>query len=286
MNASRNGGLILLGAICAATLACGTLQVSMEGTAAPSIGAPGTIEALQTQHAELVTMVATLAQPGASETSPVPNVTDTAVPPTTPPPVRIAFKDNTTVGTVSGSIAPGEVRRYAVEAFKGQPMFLYIASPSGDVTLSLSSDKGTTILAAGTDRSSWQGTLPESGDYYISVHAGAAAENYSLTVTIPLRLQFPQGADSATVSSRTVGGDNVSYTVFAFKDQVMSVTLQDLTGKAALSIYGFTDGRSFVKSDTGQKSYEFMLPSTQDYIIVVVPMRGNVVAYTMVVNIK
>jgi hypothetical protein len=66
----------------------------------------------------------------------------------------------------------------------------------------------------------------------------------------------------------------------------MNVDLGDLSGKASLSIYGFTDGQAYVRSAKGQTSYHFVLPSTQDYILVVVPTDGSVVSYSMTVKIQ
>ena len=66
----------------------------------------------------------------------------------------------------------------------------------------------------------------------------------------------------------------------------MSVDLGNLSGKASLSVYGFTDGQQYLHSETGQTSYHFSLPSTQDYIIVVVPTASDVVSYTLTVKIR
>jgi hypothetical protein len=88
------------------------------------------------------------------------------------------------------------------------------------------------------------------------------------------------------VSGKTVSGYDLSYTVFAAKGQNMSVDLENLSSKASLSIYGFTDGQRYVRSETGQTRFHFVLPSTQDYIIVVVPLAGSVVSYTITVKIQ
>jgi hypothetical protein len=88
------------------------------------------------------------------------------------------------------------------------------------------------------------------------------------------------------LSGKTVADDAVSYTVFAAKGQNMRVDLEDLSSKASLSIYGFTDGQYYLRSGMGQTNFHFILPTTQDYIIVVVPMAGKAVSYTMTVKIQ
>jgi hypothetical protein len=165
-------------------------------------------------------------------------------------------------------------------------MFVYVGSLNNDVTLSIKRQDGTTILSAAAQQTSWQGSLPQTENYYLTIHGGASTENFSLTVTVPSRIQFAAGADSATVSGKTVSGYDLSYTVFAAKGQNMSVDLESLSSKASLSIYGFTDGQRYVRSETGQTSFHFVLPSTQDYIIVVVPLAGSVVSYTITVRIQ
>ncbi len=269
--------------------ACGTLEISVEGTPTPNVAATGTIGALQAQNAELATRVAMLnsaTQP--STPMPPPQPTGSSMPPTVPVPgaTRLTFLNGATVGMVSAPIQAGQSQNYVLQAFQGQPMFVYVGSLNNDVTLSIKRQDGTTILSAAAQQTSWQGSLPQTENYYLTIHGGASTENFSLTVTVPSRIQFAAGADSATVSGKTVSGYDLSYTVFAAKGQNMSVDLENLSSKASLSIYGFTDGQRYVRSETGQTRFHFVLPSTQDYIIVVVPLAGSVVSYTITVKIQ
>jgi hypothetical protein len=105
-------------------------------------------------------------------------------------------------------------------------------------------------------------------------------------VTVPWRLQFSQGANSATVNGRTVAGYDVSYTIFAAKGQTMKAHLDQISSKASLAIYGFSDGQNYLRSDAGQRGYTFQLPSTQDYIVVVVPMPGLEVNYILTIQVQ
>ena len=257
--------------------ACGTLEVSVDHTATPDLAATGTVSALQVQNAQLATQIAML-----NRATRVPTPTPLIVPAAT----RITFLNGATVGVVSASIQAGQSRDYVLQAFQGQPMFVYVSSPNSDVTLSITGQDGSIILSEAAHQISWQGTLLKTEDYYLTIHGGASTGNFSLTVTIPSRLRFAEGADSASVSGTTVAGYDVSYALFAAKGQNMSVDLKDLSGKASLSIYGFTDGQRYLHSDTGETSYHFALPSTQDYIIVVVPAAGDVVSYTLAVKIQ
>ena len=203
-----------------------------------------------------------------------------------PEATRINFLTGATTGSVTGTIQPGETKTYVLEASQGQPMIVMTNSLNNDVTMSIKTKGGTSILNATSKLSNWQGTLPTTEDYYISVYGGAVAENFSLFVEIPARIKFAPGADSAIVSGKTVGGNNVTYTLFASEGQTMKVDLNGTGGNAALTIYGFSDGQPYIRSVTGATTFNFKLPLTQDYIIEVVPMAGQVVNYTLVINIK
>jgi len=83
-----------------------------------------------------------------------------------------------------------------------------------------------------------------------------------------------------------VAGYNVSYTVFASKGQSLRAHLDEISSKASLSVYGFTDGERYLSSDAGQRGYQFVLPTTQDYIVVIVPYGGSEVDYMLTINIQ
>ncbi len=210
------------------------------------------------------------------------------IPPTQilPSATRINFLTGATFGSVTGTIQAGETRIYVLEASQGQPMIVMANSLNNDVTISIKTKGGTAILSARSKLSNWQGTLPTTEDYYISIYGGATAENFTLSMEIPARVKFAAGADSATVSGKTAGGHNVVYTVFASRGQNMKVDLNGVGSNAALAIYGFSDGQPYIRSVAGATSFNFKLPLTQDYIIEVVPMAGVVVNYTLVIKIK
>ena len=270
--------------------ACGTLEITVDRPPTPDLAVTGTLAALQAQNAELATKMAVLGQQLAQASTPVPPAVPagSSAPPTAQAPAatRITFLSGATVGVVSAPIQPGQYQSYVLDAFQGQPMFVYVGSLNNDVTVSIKAENGASLLDAAAHQISWQGSLPQTGNYYLTVHAGASTENFSLTVTLPLRIQFQAGADSASLSGRTVAGYNVSYAVLASQGQTMTVDLENLSSKASLSIYGFTDGRRYLRSDAGQKSDQFVLPSTQDYIIVVVPMDGLVVSYIITIKVQ
>jgi hypothetical protein len=58
------------------------------------------------------------------------------------------------------------------------------------------------------------------------------------------------------------------------------------SGTAALTVWGFTDGRPYVRVQTGATTFSMVLPSKQGYIIEVVPQDGQVVNYSMQVKVN
>ncbi len=271
-------------------LACGTLQISVDRTPTPDVSSTGTLGALQAQNAELATRIAALDSTVSAVTNtPLPQPTSTSVPPTAaaaPAATRITFLNGATVGVVSAPILAAHSQSYVLKALKAQPMFVFVASPHSDVTVSIKTQDGRDILSEAAHQNSWQGSLPQTGDYFLTVHAGSYPENFSLTVTVPMRIVFAAGATSGTVNGTTVGGYGVSYALFAGKGQDMNVDIENHSDKASLSIYGFTDGQRYLRSEKGQTSFHFVLPSTQDYIIVVVPTADNEVSYTLTIKIQ
>ncbi len=238
-----------------------------------------------------------------------PPPTDTPVPPTvsfptlspssvpTLPPViatvivpgatRINFLNGATTAIVSAPISAGQAQSYVLQAGQGQPMIVDVSSQNNDVTLSMKTAGGTNMLSASAGQSTWKGSLPQTEDYYLTLHGGAATENFTLTVTIASRIKFLPGADSAKLTGETVGGYNVTYTAFATKGQKMSVSLGNLSGTAALTIYGFADGSPYTNANMSARTdFSFTLPSTQDYIIEVVPQGGKDVSYLLKVTIQ
>src|SRR5512143_1349879 len=191
----------------ALSLACGTLDVNVEGTPGVDVAATGTIGALQTQNAELATRAA-MQSPGAELETPVTVIPGSGRPSTeTPQPAtRITFLSGATVGVVSAPIGAGQTQTYVLDVFQAQPMIVSLRSPNNDMTASIAYEDGSTLLSKSAHQDSWRGNLPKTGDYFLNVHGGAAAENFTLVVTVPLPVHFAQGTDSLTINGKTVAG--------------------------------------------------------------------------------
>jgi hypothetical protein len=209
-----------------------------------------------------------------------------ATTPVPPPATRISFLSGATNSIINGLIQPGQVQYYVLNASQGQPMILMANSLNSDVTLSVKTQGGTSMLNPSSRQNTFQSTLPQTEDYYIGVYGGDSPENYTLNIEIPGRLKFEPSTTDIKLNGKTVGGYVVAYIILALEDQKMTINLNSQANGVVLAIYGYTDGHDYL-SDTAKKtSYILRLPSTQDYIIEVVPKTGKVVSYDMQLIIK
>ncbi len=96
---------------------------------------------------------------------------------------RISFLTDATSSVITGPIQAGGTLNYVLQAFQGQPMLVNVDAPNHDITLSIKTQGGTSMLNASAGQATWQGTLPQTEDYYISLHGGASSENFTLSIT-------------------------------------------------------------------------------------------------------
>ena len=201
-------------------------------------------------------------------------------------PLRINFLGGATTGIVSGPIAPGQMLSYVLQAGQGQPMLVQVVAPQKDVTLSIQTQGGTSLLSPSAKQSSWKGTLPQTEDYIVSLYGGAAAQQYTLIIEIVSRISFAKGTDSAKISAMAPAGYGVAYTVFALKDQKVDVELYGVGTNATLTIWGYADGQTYLKAAANRTSYTFTVPMTQDYILQIDPKGSQALDYTIYVKIE
>jgi len=237
-----------------------------------------TMEAIQAQTTP------TAMPPTGSPTPPAASPTAPLLPPTPvlPAATRINFLADATAGVVTGTIQPGQSLYYVLNAAQGQPMVAMVDSFDHDVTMTIKTAGGTSLLNAEQNLSA---LLPVSEDYYITVMGGASSENFTLTVEIPARISFAFGKTSAVLPGKTAGGYVVSYVIFAQQGQYMDVDLNGVGKDAALTVYGLSDGQPYIRSVTGATKFSMKLPNSQDYIIDIVPNAGEEVHYTLVVTV-
>jgi hypothetical protein len=230
-------------------------------------------------------------------TSPPPLSTPSAFPPPSTPALpsatsapagmRISFATGATADVEQGSLQPGQTQNYLLTAGQSQPMMVSVDSPNHDLNLAIvGQTSGNVLLSASNKWNTWEGILPSSQDYLVTVYGGATAQAYTLTVSIPARITFAQGATSKTLNGSTPEGLIIDYVIYALAGQKMALNLNVPSGMAVLSVYGFEDGQPLLRSIMNATSWTSTLPVTEDYILQIVPNGGQVVNYSLSVEIK
>ena len=107
---------------------------------------------------------------------------------------NIVMAAGTTAGVVQGTIQPGQVMTYTLEAGQSQPMILLVNSPNNDVTLGVFEPNGSMLLNPANKWTRWQGLLPQTELYKIQVIGGATVENYTLTAKVAQLVNFATGS--------------------------------------------------------------------------------------------
>lgn len=178
---------------------------------------------------------------------------------------RVTMETGRTAVIVDGHVNKNGREIFIVNALAKQYMMVTLNTPNKPIYLEIQAPDGSSLSEG--EPTSWQGTLPEDGDYLVSVVTTGAATDFGFTVTIPVRVVFSSGATSASEDG-TVGPDEVlTFLLRASKNQTMQVDITSPHDDVFLTIYGLEDGTPYVRSATGQTSYSFKLPSTQDYVI-------------------
>jgi hypothetical protein len=239
------------------------------------------LEHSRTNPTSVPTSVVPLATPTSIPPSPTPQPTAT----TAPAAVNIVMPPGTTAGVVQGTVQPGQVVTYTLEAGQSQPMILIMNSPNNDVTLGVFEPNGNMLLNPANKFTLWQGLLPQTELYTIQVIGGATTENYTLTAKVARLVNFAAGASSITLNGTTVKGYVFSYAFSCQANQTMTVALNVPSSTAYIDIFGLATG-SLLSSAVKANVWTGVLPQTQDYVIEVIPNNGQVVNYSLTVSVN
>jgi hypothetical protein len=100
----------------------------------------------------------------------------------------------------------------------------------------------------------------------------------------PIRIQFPVGGISATVSNTVTYPKRVEYILRAMKNQQMTISINSAGNAANFSILGVADGQPLKRLENEDRVWTGNLPATQDYLISVA-MPGGSAAFMLTVTI-
>ena len=195
----------------------------------------------------------------------------------------IFFLPGTTAGAVQGTIGPGQVLTYTLDASGAQPMVLIMDAPNHDVTLGLSAPDGSVLINPASRWTNWQGMLPATGTYTIQVIGGATTENFSLTIKIAQVVNFASDTSSISLSGTTASGFLYEYAAYCNAGQTLSASLNVPSSTAWLGIFGI--GFGMLLNDSARlNSWSGVLPQSQTYVIEVVPNNNQVVNFGLTIS--
>jgi hypothetical protein len=117
----------------------------------------------------------------------------------------------------------------------------------------------------------------------VTLTGGDQQASYDLNITIPARITFASGANSAALTGSLKPHETVHYVIEAGKDQTLDALFTP-ENTAKMSIYG-VDG-TVLWSGMGEGSHwTGKLPSSQDYFIVF-SAGDKAVDYTLKVTVS
>jgi hypothetical protein len=212
-----------------------------------------------------------------------PTATFSPSPSLTPAASAIVFAPGTTAGVVNGTLQAGEIKSYTLAASQSQPMILILDSTYGDYYLGVTAPDGSTLLDPANHWNRWQWILPQTGTYTIQVVASTRSETFTLTAKVAQLVSFASGSNSVTLNGSTINGFIVSYSFRCSNGQTMDAALNVPATTAYLDIFGIASG-PLLNASAKANSWSGVLPSTQSYIVEVIPNNGLVVNYGLTVS--
>lgn len=198
----------------------------------------------------------------------------------------IYFANGATSASVAGGVNPGHTITYSLYVVGNQPAQVSLRSQSTDLKISIYDPNRNELLSPSIESNSWQGYFKQAGIYFIKVHGGAATSTFNLVVSIAARVTIAADTNQLVLKGSTVGGNTISYAVYASQGQTMQVTINTAPEVAALTIWGFTNNKFYAQAEAGTTSFSLLIPETQDYIIDVVPQNGKNINYTLNIPLK
>jgi len=98
---------------------------------------------------------------------------------------RLRFSRGRTTAILRGSVTNDAMKQYVLGAKAGQTLIVHVTSPHGLAQFDVYPRNNRQAFAdTAEDVKDWQGRLPKSGDYVISVYSTGGNTRYTLEVAI------------------------------------------------------------------------------------------------------
>ena len=191
---------------------------------------------------------------------------------------RIRFARGTTSGILDDSLPEGGERGYLLGAELGQVMLAHAIAWTDDrradrgaATVRVYRGDGTPLTAPAGEGALWSGRLPADGDYVVRVRATGGPTPYTLAVQIPKPIVVSRQDPSAFYTGAAPSRAPVDFLIDGERGATLEVRLDTERPGGHLHIYGLDDGAQLVRLADRQTRFSDPLPSTQQYVVSVVP---------------
>ncbi len=144
---------------------------------------------------------------------------------------------------VEGDVPANGSLTYSLHLLGGQYFQVSIESPITQAALGVSGADGTLLVSPAASAKFWQGTLPNTQDYYFQVVSTGPASHVVVSFIAPAPLVFAPGGTSIVVEGSVEANQTQYYAIQAQAGQLMQVMLDSPNQGVLLTIYGIQDGQ-------------------------------------------
>jgi hypothetical protein len=192
--------------------------------------------------------------------------------------LRVRFARGTTSGILNDSLRAGETRGYLIGAEQEQVMMVHAitwpvrqeeAPPASATVRVYSAADGGELTPPSGPGPLWSGRLAGTGDFVVRVSATQPTA-YTLAVQIPRRLSVGESDPTAAITGTAPSRAPVDYIIEGRSGRTLAASVRD-GDSATLHLYGLDDGKQLAPLSERRKLWAGTLPTTQDYVISVVP---------------
>ncbi len=217
---------------------------------------------------------------------------------------RVQFPAGATSVTLTGSVTFAQRPCYVLGAQAGQSLTVVISSPGDKANflvqaVDASVNSGVPLKRLESEARTATIPLPVNGDYLICVATPAGTVAYNLVITIPplgttpnptpVRVTFPAGGTSATLTGNVTFPQQVCYIVGAQAGQLAKIAITSPGNKANFLLRAVdpavNGGVPIKRLESEARTWQANLPVTGDYLVCVATPAGTV-HYTLTITIQ
>ena len=202
------------------------------------------------------------------------------------PPARTAFAPGYETATIEGVTQFPFLNHYLLRASSGHAMTVELSSESSDVYFAIHGvDDGYPYRQLGEPGNRWSAALPDTQDYLLTVanQGGKAAfavdvslqPSLTLGNLLPRRLQLESDTHRTAVSGSVTAQAQARYLLHGEAGQHLTVEIDSAARSAQFGLVGVEDQQTYKWVYDGASAWSGILPSTQDYLLILDSQAGT-----------